>query len=129
MSCRAAFMTRSGYASFSQSASASERARFTNFVIAARLCGRTDGLARDRKSTRLNSSHLCISYAVFCLKKKIHHKKIMIGNPLDYAATLGAWVERRILANEFVASDIESTMLTFIFIDLRYLVNDGDVKT
>src|SRR5437762_7057659 len=27
-------------------------------------------LARDRKSTRLNSSHRCISYAVFCLKKK-----------------------------------------------------------
>src|SRR2546426_9153641 len=26
----------------------------------------------DRKSTRLNSSHLVISYAVFCLKKKIH---------------------------------------------------------
>src|SRR5437762_8329668 len=26
---------------------------------------------RDRKSTRLNSSHRCISYAVFCLKKKI----------------------------------------------------------
>src|SRR5438045_5305508 len=28
------------------------------------------GRARDRKSTRLNSSHLGISYAVFCLKKK-----------------------------------------------------------
>src|SRR5947199_6442770 len=27
-------------------------------------------LTRDRKSTRLNSSHLGISYAVFCLKKK-----------------------------------------------------------
>src|SRR5256885_9757594 len=27
--------------------------------------------AQDRKSTRLNSSHLVISYAVFCLKKKI----------------------------------------------------------
>src|SRR5256885_3029510 len=27
-------------------------------------------LTRDRKSTRLNSSHLVISYAVFCLKKK-----------------------------------------------------------
>src|ERR1022692_2966541 len=27
----------------------------------------------DRKSTRLNSSHLVISYAVFCLKKKIHN--------------------------------------------------------
>src|SRR5437773_3211819 len=26
--------------------------------------------ARDRKSTRLNSSHITISYAVFCLKKK-----------------------------------------------------------
>src|SRR5437879_9864577 len=26
----------------------------------------------DRKSTRLNSSHRCISYAVFCLKKKNH---------------------------------------------------------
>src|SRR5437762_5979816 len=26
----------------------------------------------DRKSTRLNSSHRCISYAVFCLKKKIN---------------------------------------------------------
>src|SRR5437879_8673330 len=25
---------------------------------------------KDRKSTRLNSSHRCISYAVFCLKKK-----------------------------------------------------------
>src|SRR2546426_2171075 len=32
--------------------------------------------ARDRKSTRLNSSHLVISYAVFCLKKKKKkHKK------------------------------------------------------
>src|SRR5262245_65154348 len=28
---------------------------------------------RDRKSTRLNSSHLGISYAVFCLKKKNHN--------------------------------------------------------
>src|SRR2546426_8560755 len=29
-------------------------------------------ITRDRKSTRLNSSHLVISYAVFCLKKKKH---------------------------------------------------------
>src|SRR5437879_12909074 len=28
------------------------------------------GVVGDRKSTRLNSSHRCISYAVFCLKKK-----------------------------------------------------------
>src|SRR5262245_63808469 len=32
-------------------------------------------LATDRKSTRLNSSHLGISYAVFCLKKKNKHKR------------------------------------------------------
>src|SRR3712207_7068816 len=32
--------------------------------------GRGDGPGRDRKSTRLNSSHANISYAVFCLKKK-----------------------------------------------------------
>src|SRR5256885_5049420 len=31
---------------------------------------RRDDEAQDRKSTRLNSSHLVISYAVFCLKKK-----------------------------------------------------------
>src|SRR5688572_32554855 len=30
----------------------------------------------DRKSTRLNSSHSQISYAVFCLKKKKHNKNI-----------------------------------------------------
>src|SRR5437870_7493616 len=29
--------------------------------------------AEDRKSTRLNSSHVAISYAVFCLKKKKHY--------------------------------------------------------
>src|SRR5688500_20340450 len=32
--------------------------------------GRARDAAADRKSTRLNSSHLVISYAVFCLKKK-----------------------------------------------------------
>src|SRR3712207_7548516 len=32
--------------------------------------GLTPGTGRDRKSTRLNSSHANISYAVFCLKKK-----------------------------------------------------------
>src|SRR5690625_6924306 len=32
----------------------------------------TAPLGVDRKSTRLNSSHVAISYAVFCLKKKTH---------------------------------------------------------
>src|SRR5256885_5131297 len=35
---------------------------------------------QDRKSTRLNSSHLVISYAVFCLKKKKH----ALSHPLNY---------------------------------------------
>src|SRR5437762_10794508 len=33
---------------------------------------RVRSLREDRKSTRLNSSHRCISYAVICLKKKIN---------------------------------------------------------
>src|SRR5437764_8361556 len=39
----------------------------------------------DRKSTRLNSSHRCISYAVFCLKKKKdkdHSRRRSEGGPL-----------------------------------------------
>src|SRR3712207_7674146 len=42
----------------------------------SRVAGGSDGLDRqsvDRKSTRLNSSHANISYAVFCLKKKIYN--------------------------------------------------------
>src|SRR6266496_5763286 len=46
-------------------------------VRARSLTGRDLGADEDRKSTRLNSSHVEISYAVFCLKKKkkIHKKK------------------------------------------------------
>src|SRR2546426_4811059 len=36
---------------------------------------------RDRKSTRLNSSHLVISYAVFCLKKKNSAPDVMVSCP------------------------------------------------
>src|SRR3989454_11482798 len=39
-----------------------------------RHAGETSERPRDRKSTRLNSSHLVISYAVFCLKKKKQHE-------------------------------------------------------
>src|SRR5437667_6344647 len=49
------------------------RRRIT-FCHKADVLPQSDGLflntARDRKSTRLNSSHITISYAVFCLKKK-----------------------------------------------------------
>src|SRR5215510_15644101 len=36
----------------------------------AATCGASSSRKADRKSTRLNSSHVAISYAVFCLKKK-----------------------------------------------------------
>src|SRR5258705_8909686 len=42
---------------------------FPSRQISARTCNQTADCG-DRKSTRLNSSHLGISYAVFCLKKK-----------------------------------------------------------
>src|SRR2546426_11473056 len=45
-------------------------AEVDSHATACRACQET--LAQDRKSTRLNSSHLVISYAVFCLKKKKH---------------------------------------------------------
>src|SRR2546426_4805640 len=35
----------------------------------------------DRKSTRLNSSHLVISYAVFCLKKKNNYRPTLLARP------------------------------------------------
>src|SRR5262245_63742557 len=38
--------------------------------VPGRVRTRMESGSRDRKSTRLNSSHLGISYAVFCLKKK-----------------------------------------------------------
>src|SRR5256885_5877165 len=41
----------------------------------------------DRKSTRLNSSHLVISYAVFCLKKKKEHNLSRHYNRLHTSAT------------------------------------------
>src|SRR2546430_7135271 len=44
-------------------------------VAAAKRAARTTGSGTDRKSTRLNSSHSQISYAVFCLKKKKNEQK------------------------------------------------------
>src|SRR5689334_23909326 len=42
--------------------------------------------AGDRKSTRLNSSHSSISYAVFCLKKKKKQKNMKITTQYNYVA-------------------------------------------
>src|SRR5207244_11866851 len=60
---------------------AGEREGVDGFVIDQRESEWESGVARlrrphvqDRKSTRLNSSHQIISYAVFCLKKKKNNK-------------------------------------------------------
>src|SRR3712207_7063883 len=60
-----------------------------DFAVDVAALGETiakDGFAingfADRKSTRLNSSHANISYAVFCLKKKTHQ------SPLRHSVTL-----------------------------------------
>src|SRR5436853_5296350 len=45
--------------------------------------GRAQGGTKDRKSTRLNSSHLGISYAVFCLKKKKKNNKKIIKHKIN----------------------------------------------
>src|SRR2546426_7402743 len=49
-----------------------------DFKFTAKLWQRFTHDRKDRKSTRLNSSHLVISYAVFCLKKKKKHKKTLL---------------------------------------------------
>src|SRR5256885_11268309 len=51
-----------------RSSSPSPRRRGSSLLFHSLLYQLTD---QDRKSTRLNSSHLVISYAVFCLKKNI----------------------------------------------------------
>src|SRR5256885_9571472 len=64
------FRSRSGAAEGRQPFSA-ERAALVRERSAAGVGARGRGRrSLDRKSTRLNSSHLVISYAVFCLKKK-----------------------------------------------------------
>src|SRR5256885_9239736 len=44
--------------------------------------------ARDRKSTRLNSSHLVISYAVFCLKKKNNEETVYADVTVGYRISM-----------------------------------------
>src|ERR1035438_10587029 len=50
------------------------------------------GVYSDRKSTRLNSSHLGISYAVFCLKKKKTRRCLVALARLPAPCPPGAWV-------------------------------------
>src|SRR2546426_4283963 len=48
--------------------------------VSGGISDQTGAFYRDRKSTRLNSSHLVISYAVFCLKKKKKDNEDLVNN-------------------------------------------------
>src|SRR2546430_10315496 len=50
-----------------------------DFIVVVRCPASGEGVS-DRKSTRLNSSHSQISYAVFCLKKKINRTALRISS-------------------------------------------------
>src|ERR1022692_974796 len=72
-----------------------------------RASGQPYGVHPDRKSTRLNSSHLVISYAVFCLKK------IMVGRAL--AAGVVAWPNRSSSSGAQRLRDRASRLALFFF--------------
>src|SRR2546430_9593996 len=61
-------------------------------------------LYRDRKSTRLNSSHSQISYAVFCLKKKIANIEVVVAvfSSTSFPAPHPSWHSPRHLPFPFV---------------------------
>src|SRR5207253_4302591 len=59
-------------------AEAPHRARESSADEALLRVGVVQPAHLDRKSTRLNSSHVAISYAVFCLKKKKKNKSMLI---------------------------------------------------
>src|SRR2546426_9059586 len=67
------------------------------YIPEGRLCPTalsrdSDRTGEDRKSTRLNSSHLVISYAVFCLKKK--KKNTLLLRSLRSASAVASLTEK-----------------------------------
>src|SRR4051794_15657207 len=74
---RIAPVTANGFASLNQLAPGR-----IDFGVGTGFTGRVRAGSRDRKSTRLNSSHPSISYAVFCLKKKKRLATVKSAQPL-----------------------------------------------
>src|SRR5438477_4620800 len=83
------------YTTLFRSPRAAERQRLRPVELAVRsgvhrgAVGERRGDIEDRKSTRLNSSHMSISYAVFCLKKK----KTKIKNSSQITIKLDSTIE------------------------------------
>src|SRR6202521_3421066 len=84
---------------------------------------------QDRKSTRLNSSHLRISYAVFCLKKKkttaqdeCPHTTLSAGRGETYVLLME-------LAKPYILVAVTSTSCSFSFIFFFFLKNRPPPKS
>src|SRR6266571_2404022 len=81
----------------------------------------------DRKSTRLNSSHMSISYAVFCLKKKnkkydcvFYIKKYVTGNDLSLKKTIIETGHHNItFILTYTACALPFTLTSFFFLMIR----------
>src|SRR5438876_94385 len=75
----------------------------------------------DRKSTRLNSSHPSISYAVFCLKKKIMRASMLENIRLDYVRTARAeWLRERTLVLSLV---VRHALIPVVFFFAWYVAH------
>src|SRR5256885_270513 len=93
-------------------------------------------LRLDRKSTRLNSSHLVISYAVFCLKKKkatsrqntkdqeYAHIEMLAYQQTEYTARVASIMENTNLSKQQQVSEIMRQMLTQAQTAGQYFTND-----
>src|SRR5690349_19224078 len=81
---------------------------------------RTSTLA-DRKSTRLNSSHVEISYAVFCLKKK---NEMLAYQQKESTARVASIMENTNLSKQQQVSEIMRQMLTQAQTAGQYFTND-----
>src|SRR5258707_11920098 len=66
-------------------------------MSAISLSGPGGGGGGDRKSTRLNSSHANISYAVFCLKKKKKAKRLQPAHRRLHVHGRGPWTEHELV--------------------------------
>src|SRR3990170_3398996 len=75
----------------------------------------------DRKSTRLNSSHQIISYAVFCLNKYIFgHFNSLLNDLFINSFTLSVYQQNLFLCREFYKSKVR--IFPFIFVSIFFLM-------
>src|SRR5262245_52032360 len=87
----------------------------------------------DRKSTRLNSSHLGISYAVFCLKKKNDTRLVTqyMMSPSLSVADCRTWAEKRVEAINYSLRGLPREKVRFhtcYSIDVGPRVHDMELK-